>query len=77
MSRFYVIGEKNGRQFVGHMDRFTFNHTLDNVREITKAEYRQLRTQGIPSWGEQETAGKLEASRMARAERRRTRYARA
>jgi len=49
MSKFYVTREKNGRQFVGRMDRFTFNHTLDNVQEITKAEYRQFRAQGIPS----------------------------
>lgn len=55
MSKIYMIGEKNGQKFVGHMTKRDAA-MFDNNMEITKAEYRRHRAAGIPSWGERVTA---------------------
>lgn len=55
MSKIYMIGERNGKKYVAHVDK-TGATVLDNSVEITKAEYRRHRAAGVPSWGEEQTA---------------------
>lgn len=55
MSKVYMIGERNGKKYVAHMDKRSAA-VLDNSMEITKAEYRRHRAAGVPSWGEEQTA---------------------
>lgn len=55
MSKVYMIGERNGKKYVAHMDKRSAA-VLDNSMEITKAEYRRHRAAGVPSWGEELTA---------------------
>ena len=77
MSKIYMIGEKNGQKFVGHMTKRDAA-MFDNNMEITKAEYRRHRAAGIPSWGERVTAiAKQESSGPKRARRWAARQAKA
>ena len=62
----YMIGEKDGKQYVAHAKR---PDTLDGAVAISKEEYRRHRAAGIPSWGEtQATAAKEETISRKRAE---------
>lgn len=77
MSKIYMIGEKNGQKFVGHMTKRDAA-MFDNNMKITKAEYRRHRAAGIPSWGERVTAiAKQESSDPKRARRWAARQAKA
>lgn len=63
MSKIYLIGEKNGVRFVGHMTNNEACARLDSHQMIGKAEYRRCRQDGIPSWGETQTEQARKASR--------------
>lgn len=58
MSKIYMIGKKNGRTYVAHAHPGML-WVLDDAQEITKADYRRFRAEGVPSLGEQETAAKM------------------
>lgn len=58
--KIYVKGRVNDRQYVGHMDRMDASLTFNSFEEISKAEYRAARAEGVQSWGEYETQCKRE-----------------
>ena len=62
MKKVYVVGEKDGQKYVGHMSP-RFAAELDNHREICKEEYLRYRQAGTPSWGEQQS---MDAKSIAR-----------
>lgn len=58
--RIYVKGHVGDRQYIGHMTSREARWTFDGFEEISKAEYRAARADGVLSWGEYETQCKRE-----------------
>ena len=58
--RIYVNGRIGDRQYVGHMTSREAHWTFNSFEEISKAEYRSARSEGIQSWGEYATHCKRE-----------------
>lgn len=55
MRRIYVKGCVGKRQYIGHMTKRDATWTFDSFEEVSKAQYRAAREEGVPSWGEYET----------------------
>lgn len=53
--RIYLKGRVGDRQYIGHMTEHNARWTFDSFEEVSKAEYRAARADGIQSWGEYET----------------------
>ncbi len=58
--RIYAKGRVSDRQYIGHMTKRDAAWTFDSFEEISKAEYRAARAEGVQSWGEYETQCKRE-----------------
>lgn len=61
--RIYVEGRVGDRLYAGHMTEGDAAWTFDSYKEVSKAEYRTARAEGMPSWGEYETQCKIKGIR--------------
>ncbi len=57
--RIYVVGCVGSRRYIGHMSPWDAKRTFDSFEEVSKAEYRATRAEGVQSWGEYETQCKI------------------
>lgn len=58
--RIYVKGRVGDRLYAGHMTKREAAWTFDSHEEVSKADYRIARAEGVPSWGEYETKCRCE-----------------
>ena len=58
----YAIVTKGFTTYAAHIEEWRLGFGFSSKKIVTKAEYKEARKNGMPSWGEWETKMKMEDS---------------